>query len=129
MDHIGKTILIAEDDKFLSNIYRIKFSSKGFDVSLATDGIQAMEMIQKKKPDIILLDLLMPKKDGFQVLSELKKNPVWKEIPVVVASNLGQSEDVKKALAMGANNYFIKSNVRIDEVVDTVLKSIPASSS
>jgi CheY-like chemotaxis protein len=122
-----KTILVAEDDKFLVNIYRIKFSEKNFDVIVAMDGVEAIEELQKKIPDIILLDLLMPKKDGFEVLAELKSNPLWKNIPVVVATNLGQSEDIKKALALGANDYFIKSNVRLDEVVDTVLKSIPSS--
>lgn len=123
-----KTILVVEDDKFLVNIYRIKFAEKNFDVIVAMDGVEALEQLQKKIPDIILLDLLMPKKDGFEVLAELKKNPQWKDIPVVVATNLGQSEDIKRALAMGANNYFVKSNVRIDEVVDTVMKTIPASS-
>lgn len=123
-----RTILVAEDDKFLVNIYRIKFSEKNFDVVVAMDGMQALDELKIKKPDVILLDLLMPKKDGFEVLTELKKNPEWKNIPVVVATNLGQSEDIKKALAMGADNYFVKSNVRIDEVVDTVLKTIPSSS-
>jgi CheY-like chemotaxis protein len=122
-----KTILVAEDDKFLVNIYRIKFSEKNFDVIVAMDGAEAIAQVQKKIPDIILLDLLMPKKDGFEVLAELKSNPLWKNIPVVIATNLGQSEDIKKALALGANDYFIKSNVRLDEVVDTVLKSIPSS--
>lgn len=124
---MNKTILVAEDDKFVVNIYRIKFTEKKFDVMVAMDGVEAIEQVQKKIPDIILLDLLMPKKDGFEVLAELKGNPLWKNIPVVVASNLGQSEDIKKALALGANDYFIKSNVRLDEVVDTVLKSIPSS--
>jgi DNA-binding response OmpR family regulator len=123
-----KTILVVEDDKFLVNIYRIKFTEKNFEVIVAMDGVEAINELQKKIPDIILLDLLMPKKDGFEVLTELKKKIEWKDIPVVVATNLGQSEDIKRALAMGANNYFVKSNVRIDEVVDTVMKTIPSSS-
>ena len=123
-----KTILVVEDDKFFVNIYRIKFTEKNFEVIVAMDGVEAINELQKKIPDIILLDLLMPKKDGFEVLTELKKKIEWKDIPVVVATNLGQSEDIKRALAMGANNYFVKSNVRIDEVVDTVMKTIPSSS-
>jgi len=124
-----KTILIVEDDKFLLNIYKLKFGAAGFNVSVASDGAAAIEFVTQKIPNVILLDLLMPKKDGFQVLKELKENPNWKSIPVIVASNLGQTEDLNKAMALGATNYFIKSNVRIDEVVDTVLKSIPPSSS
>jgi len=123
-----KTILVVEDDKFLVNIYRIKFTEKNFEVIVAMDGVEAINELQKKIPDIILLDLLMPKKDRFEVLTELKKKIEWKDIPVVVATNLGQSEDIKRALAMGANNYFVKSNVRIDEVVDTFMKTIPSSS-
>lgn len=121
-------ILIVEDDKILANIYKIKFSKSGFNVTIAYDGDQAIGAVNKQIPNVILLDLLMPKKDGFEVLKELRANALWKDVPVVVASNLGQDEDIKRAMSMGADNYFIKSNVKIADVVDTVLKTIKTPS-
>ncbi len=120
-----KTILIAEDDKFLSNIYRLKFTEKDFNVISASDGDEALIQLQKIKPDIIILDLLMPKKGGFQVLAELKNNPLWKNIPVIIATNLGQPEDMKRAMELGAADYFIKADTKIDDVVSVILKHLP----
>lgn len=119
-----KTILLVEDDRIIINIYKLKFGKLGFKVLIAYDGQEALDILTKEKPDVILLDLLLPKKDGFQVLTEIKANPATKDIPVVVASNLGQSEDIKRALKAGAEGYFVKSNVKIDDVVDTVQKAM-----
>ena len=120
-----KTILIAEDDKFLISVYRVKFTKSGFNVVVAEDGEQTMQALAKGKPDIILLDLIMPVKDGFEVLKEIRSNANFKEIPVVVASNLGQAEDVKRAKLLGATDYFIKANVHLPDLVDMISKMVP----
>ena len=115
-----KKILIVEDDQYLINTYRVKFNKSGFDVRLASDGDEVFKLLQSFTPDIILLDLVMPGKDGFTVLSELKKNETWKHIPVIVASNLGQPEDIEKAKKLGAADYLIKVQVSLSDIVNKV---------
>lgn len=123
-----KKILIAEDDKFLANAYRVKFSKFGFDVKIVFDGQEALTVLQTFIPDIILLDLVMPIKDGFSTLEDIKKIELLKNIPIIVASNLGQKEDMDKALAMGANDFIIKSDLSLDDLIQkvTTLLSKPA---
>lgn len=113
-------ILVVEDEDFLRKPLEDTLELEGYDVDTASDGEEAMKRIEKKKPDLILLDLLMPKKDGFFVLEELSKNPEWKLIPIVVLSNLGGDEEIKKALSMGAKDYFVKAQHPIEEVIDKV---------
>lgn len=113
-------ILIVEDEDFLIQALKDNLTAEGCTVDAAKDGEDAIEKIGKKKPDIILLDLLMPKKDGFYALGELKKNPKWKLIPVIVLSNLGEDTAIKKAMEMGADDYFVKSQHPIEEVVEKV---------
>lgn len=113
-------ILIAEDDKFLANAYRLKFSKSGFSVKLAMDGAEAIKELSVSIPDLIILDLIMPNKDGFSVLEELKNNPKWQKIPVIVATNLEQKEDIDKAKALGAVDYIVKSNTTIEEIINKV---------
>lgn len=113
-------ILIAEDDRFLSSAYRVKFTKAGFGVFLAADGDEALAAVKSFQPDIILLDLVMPKKDGFATLEALKADPTTKSIPVLVASNLGQSEDLTKAKSLGAVDYVVKSNLSLDELVQKI---------
>jgi len=118
-------ILIVEDDKFLANAYRLKFSKAGYEIKIASDGQDAIDSLNTFTPDIILLDLIMPIKDGFAVLEELKKNDKWKSIPVVVASNLGQKEDIDKSMALGATDYIVKSQIPINDIlvkINNVLK-------
>ena len=112
-----KKILIAEDDKYLMNAYRVKLAKAGFDIKLAVDGDEVLAALPDFKPDLILLDLVMPKKDGFAVLEEMKKNASWQKIPVIVASNLGQKEDVDRGMALGAKDYIVKSDTSIDDVI------------
>jgi len=114
------TILIVEDDKFLSSAYRLKFTKAGFTVHLSMDGQEAMNLLKTIKPDIILLDLVMPVKDGFTVLSELKANASLKMIPVIITSNLSQKEDIDKAKGLGASDFVIKSDVSLDDLVKKV---------
>lgn len=110
-------ILVVEDDKFLANAYRIKFSKAGYEIKIASDGQDAIDSLETFTPDVILLDLIMPVKDGFTVLEELKKNDKWKNIPVLVASNLGQKEDIDKSMALGAADYIVKSQMPINDIL------------
>lgn len=115
-------VLIVEDEEFLAKTLEDNLVSEGFTVELAIDGEEAVEKIEKNKPNLILLDLLLPKKDGFFVLNQVKQNPEWKLIPVVVLSNLGDDTDIKKALELGADDYFVKSQHPVQEVVEKVKK-------
>lgn len=113
-------ILVVEDEDFLRNPLKDTLELEGYKVDIASDGEDAVKKIEKKKPDLILLDLLMPRKDGFFVLEELQKNEEWKLIPVIVLSNLGGDEEIKRALSMGAKDYFVKAQHPIEEVIDKV---------
>lgn len=117
-----KYILVMEDDKFYGNIFQTKLTEEGFDVTVATDGEKGLEEASKRKPDLILLDLIMPIKDGFEVLKALKENATLKDVNIIIISNLGQENDVNKALAMGAVDYLIKANISLQEAVDKVKK-------
>ncbi|MBI2031915.1 MAG: response regulator [Candidatus Levybacteria bacterium] len=109
-------ILIAEDDKFLSTAFQVKLTKLGHDVKIAGDGNQVLEILKTFTPDIILLDLIMPVKDGFGVLEDLKASKTLETIPVIIASNLGEKEEIDKGLALGAKDYIIKSNLSFDEL-------------
>ncbi|MFA6897594.1 MAG: response regulator [Patescibacteria group bacterium] len=113
-------ILIIEDDSFISDMYKIKFESEGFDVMVASDGIQGLETVGKEYPDLILLDVVMSKMDGFAVLQKLKKTPETKDIPVIMLTNLGQKDSVEKGLKLGAVDYVIKAHFTPMEVVEKV---------
>lgn len=115
-----KKILIAEDDQYLINSYRVKFSKSGFEVHMALDGNEVFKILEHFTPDMILLDLVMPGKDGFTVLSELKQNERWKKIPVIVTSNLGQVEDREKAKNLGADDYLVKVQVSLEDIVNKI---------
>ncbi len=113
-------MLIVEDEKVLSAALSMKFENSGFEVKVLENGELALSIAQSFKPDIILLDLLMPKKGGKEVLKELKADPELKRIPVVIISNLDSDDDIKACLAMGAVDYFVKSNHPIKEIVEKV---------
>lgn len=113
-------ILLAEDDKFLSTALGDKLTREGFAVIKATNGLEAAEQVKSAKPDLVLLDLIMPKKTGFEVLAEMKLDPETKHIPVIVLSNLGQEVDIKKAKDLGANDYLVKSDVELKEVLEKI---------
>jgi DNA-binding response OmpR family regulator len=115
-------ILLIEDDTFLVEMYTTKFELEGFGVISAEDGIKGLEMVKKETPDIILLDILMPKMDGFAVLDALKKDKTTADIPVVLLTNLGQKEDVKKGFEKGAVGYLIKAHFMPSEVVEKIKK-------
>lgn len=113
-------ILIVEDDVFLSDLYKTKFNLEGFKVSTAFDGEKGVEMVAKVKPDIILLDLILPKKSGFEVLEAVRANSAFKDLPVILLTNLSQKADVEKGLKLGADDYLIKAHFMPGEVVDKI---------
>jgi DNA-binding response OmpR family regulator len=113
-------ILLVEDDKFLRTVLERKIKKEGFDVILAVDGDEALAKVISDKPDLILLDLILPKKNGFLILENLKKDPELGKIPVIIVSNLGQEEDIKKGLSFGAVEYLIKAKVSLDDVVKKI---------
>ncbi|HBW74022.1 MAG: Two component transcriptional regulator, winged helix family [Candidatus Magasanikbacteria bacterium GW2011_GWA2_45_39] len=115
-------ILLVEDDTFLSNIYQTKFVKEGYQVATAGDGEEALKAVKTKKPDIILLDVLLPKLDGFAVLERLKKDAETKDIPVILLTNLGQRDDVERGLQLGAADYLIKAHFKPSETVAKVKK-------
>jgi len=108
----------------LYKILTVKLKRAGFDVFLAIDGEEGIKKAKETKPDLILLDLILPKINGFAVLSEIKKTPVLKKVPVVILSNLGQESDVEKGLRMGAEDYLIKTNLSLSEIVEKVKKHL-----
>ena len=94
---------------------------------MATDGQEAIDILKKETPDLILLDLVMPIKDGFATLKEIKANPAWSNIPIIVASNLGLTEDIDRAMTMGATGYIIKTELSMSELVGKVMATIKES--
>lgn len=117
-----KKILIAEDDFFLANAYRVKLTNAGFETIICSDGQQALNALPGFSPDLIVLDLIMPVKDGFSVLAELKKDDKYKSIPVIIASNLGQQSDINKGLSLGASDFIVKSSSSLNEIVEKINK-------
>lgn len=117
-------ILLIEDDYFLAGIYLAKFELEGFEIILAKDGEQGLEFADSKNPDIILLDIFLPKKDGFDVLRDLKKSSVTKNIPVIIMTNLSENKNVKKCFDLGAVDYIIKSNFLPNEIVEKVKQTL-----
>jgi DNA-binding response OmpR family regulator len=113
-----KKILVAEDEQALSEALSLKLEHEGFETARAEDGEKAIELITAGGIDLVILDLIMPKIDGFGVLEEMKERGL--HTPVIVASNLSQKEDEAKAKSLGAKDYFIKSNVPISELVEKV---------
>ncbi|MEI6690567.1 MAG: response regulator [bacterium] len=113
-------ILIAEDDQFLANAYRVKFEKSNYTVKLVFDGEEALKEVISFKPDIILLDLVMPKKDGFVTLVELKSDPKTAKIPVVVTTNLSQESDIAKVKDLGAIDYLVKSDTSLQAIVEKI---------
>jgi len=113
-------IVLVEDDQVLSKVIFEELEEAGFDVSHASDGQEGVDMINSKKPDLVLLDVLMPNMNGFEVLETIKGSPVTKGIPVIMLTMLGSDDDIKKGLKLGANDYIVKSQHAVSEIVDKV---------
>lgn len=121
---VGIKVLLVEDDSFLRSICSKKLVREGFTVYEAIDGEMALKEVEKIKPDIILLDIILPAIDGFGVLTEIKKISDKKiaNIPIIMLSNLGQDDDIKKAIELGANDYLVKAHFTIEEIVTKIKK-------
>ena len=119
-------ILLVEDDRFLIKAVYTKLTQKGFEVILANDGDEAISKAKTEKPEIVLLDMVLPKKSGFEVLRELKGNPETASIPVFILSNLAQDQDIQEGKALGAEDYIVKSNTSLSAIVDKVANFLAA---
>ncbi len=115
-----KKVLIIEDDTFLQGLVATKLGKEGYEVSTAGDGEAAVRVADEKLPDIILLDLVLPNIDGFEVLAKMRKNEALKKTPVIVFSNLAEEKDMAKAIDLGANEYMVKSNFTLDELAEKI---------
>lgn len=115
-----KTILLVEDDSFVSDIYQKKIESEGFKIITAENGIEAVKKLKEVTPDLILLDIVMPYMDGMDVLKEIKANEKWKTIPVILLTNLSEKEKIEEAIGIGADDYLIKSHFTPSEVISKV---------
>jgi CheY-like chemotaxis protein len=117
-------IAIVEDEEFLLEMYKMKFKDSGYEVITAMNGEEAVRKIKDLGPDFILLDIVMPDMDGYEVLRHVKADKKTAQIPVLIFSNLGQKEEVKKGMELGANDYVVKSNLTPTQLLDKVEKML-----
>ncbi len=117
---MAKKILIIEDDKFLRELIVKKLVKEGYEISEAVDGEEGVKKVKEEKPDLVLLDLILPGIDGFEVLSRTKEDPALSQIPVIILSNLGQKEDVERGLGLGAVDYLIKAHFTPGEIIEKI---------
>ena len=117
---MAKKILIIEDDKFLRELISRKLGDEEFEIDEAVDGEEGLKRIKEGKPDLILLDLILPNIDGFEVLSRMKEDPQLAAIPVIILSNLGQKEEVERGLKLGASDYLIKAHFTPGEIIEKI---------
>ena len=121
---MAKKVLIIEDDKFLRDLMAQKLVAEGYDVIEAMDGEKGLESAKQEKPDLILLDLILPGIDGFEILANVKADQNISQIPVVILSNLGQAGDVDRSLRLGAKSYMIKAHFTPAEIIAKVKEII-----
>ncbi len=119
-----KKILIIEDDKFLRELITQKLIKEGYETSEAVDGEEGIKKIKEEKPDLVLLDLILPGIDGFEVLSKKREDSNLAQIPVIILSNLGQKEDVERGLKLGAIDYLIKAHFTPGEIIEKVKNAL-----
>jgi len=120
--HKNKWVLVVEDDAYINKAYAAKFAHEGIEAEFALDGEEAMQNLKaaESNPSLIMLDLMLPKKNGFEVLTDIKASPKLKKIPVIILTNLGQETDAKRGLDMGANEYLVKADTKIVEIVEKI---------
>ncbi|HUC88981.1 MAG TPA: response regulator [Candidatus Paceibacterota bacterium] len=117
-----KKVLIIEDDNFLQGLEAGKLKKENYDIITASSGEEGLKMINEPNVDLILLDLVLPKFDGFEILQKIREGDKTKKIPVIVFSNLSEDKDIKKAEKLGANDFMIKSNFTLDELIEHINK-------
>ena len=113
-------VLIVEDDVMLNKIYQTKLGIVGSKVFAAYDGQEGIKKMEEALPNIVLLDLMLPKKNGFEVLETVKQNIKLNHIPVIILSNLGQGDDIERGKALGADDFLVKSNVKLEMVLEKI---------
>lgn len=116
----NKKLLLAEDERAIAKALQLRLGLSGFDVELASNGEEALSLMKEKKFDLLLLDIMMPKMDGFSVMEEMKKTK--NKTPVIILSNLSQEDDAKRAKELGAIDFFIKSNTPLADIVAKINK-------
>jgi DNA-binding response OmpR family regulator len=119
---MNKSILLVEDDPFLIDIYTTKLKEANFSVEVAEDGELALKKMKEKVPNLVILDIVLPHIDGWEILKEIKTDPKLKKTNVVILSNLGQKDEVEKGLKLGAKKYLIKAHYTPAEVVEEIKK-------
>lgn len=117
-------IIIAEDDKFLASIYKTRLAEEKWDVLVVENGEEALEAVRARRPNVLLLDIIMPVKDGFEVLTEIKKDKALKGIKIIVLTNLGQEEDKRRALEMGARAFVTKAQTSLSEMMEKIKQTM-----
>ena len=115
-----KKILLVEDDPFLIDIYTTKLKKVGFEVYVSRDGESALQLIEKERPDLVLLDIVLPHVDGWEILRKIKNNEKLKDIKIIILSNLGQKHEVEKGLKLGATKYLIKAHYTPTQIVEEI---------
>ncbi|PIU79301.1 MAG: response regulator [Candidatus Moranbacteria bacterium CG06_land_8_20_14_3_00_43_56] len=115
-----KKVLIVEDDNFVAEVYSTKLLEMGHEVQIAQNGEEGLALIEKSKPDLVLLDILMPVMGGIELLEELKKKVEWKNIPIILLTNVGEKESIQKARNLGVQDYLIKSHFTPAEVIEKI---------
>jgi len=116
----AKHILIIEDDASVQSLLREAFEEETFSVQTASDGEEALRKLEQSIPDIILLDIILPKKDGLEVLKDIRKRKPLSHIPVVILTNIEESSRIEQSLSMGATTYLVKSNYTLQEIIEKV---------
>ena len=124
MTPVPAKVLIVEDDRYISKMYQLKLSLDGMDTQVAENGRIGVEKIKEFKPDVVLLDILMPEMDGFEVLKTVKSDPELKDIPIIILSNLGQEDHIQKGLALGAIGFIVKSQYTPSKVVEKIKQAL-----
>lgn len=119
-----KKILLVEDDQYLVDIYKTKLEKEGYKVSVVQDGKDFFSILEKEDPDLILLDIVLPHVDGWEILRDLRKNPKFKEKKVVIISNLSQREEIEKAKELGVISFLVKAHYTPSEIVEEIKKII-----
>jgi len=119
-----QTILIIEDEPTLQKALSVALQQEGYEIKSALDGELGLRLTKEAKPNLILLDLILPKMDGFEILAELKKDEATKDIPVIILTNLESSQDIERALELGAKTYLVKANYDLKDVVQKVKENI-----
>ncbi len=126
METNRKKILLVEDDVFVQDIYNLKLKKEGFDVACANNGIEAIKCLEDGLPDLVLLDMMMPYMDGIEVLKKIQEKEEWKDLKIIMLTNLSEKDRVNEILERGVNDYIIKSHFTPSEVVEKIREVIDA---